>query len=108
MTTPTDNFRPPWAIIMWADDTHIYSEIPCVSGPPLIQRYSQSEAGLTKALSFLRGRKAAQGKGKVHPPPPPPGTLAVARPTSKRKLLPGLTDEDRLRAQAILKKKGLL
>lgn len=52
--TAAKSARPPWAIVAWVDDNSIYTEIPCVSGPPLIQKYALTEGGLSTALNFLR------------------------------------------------------
>lgn len=103
MTSASPSFRPPWAIVMWADGAFIYSEIPCVSGPPLIQRYSNTEGGLTKALSFLKDRQRTSGPSKGRVYPAPKVTRAKARP-----LPSGANEEDRAKARAILKKRGLI
>jgi hypothetical protein len=58
MTTSAKSFHPPWATLTWADDRYIYTEIPSAAGPPFIQRYTLSEGGLSKALSFLRDHHA--------------------------------------------------
>lgn len=46
--------RPPWSVVCWVDDNFVYTEVPCVSGPPLIQKYPLTEGGLSRALNFLR------------------------------------------------------
>ncbi len=46
--------RPAWAITAWVDDSYVYTELPVKDGPPLIQKYAFSEAGLSKALGLMR------------------------------------------------------
>jgi hypothetical protein len=53
----TSSFRPPWAVVMWADDNNIYAELPMTNGgPSYVTRYPKSEGGLSAALAVLMQR----------------------------------------------------
>lgn len=47
------DYRPPWAVIAWADEANVYIELPVKDGPPYIQRYPLTEGGLAKALKVM-------------------------------------------------------
>lgn len=54
MTTTAPSARPPWAVTCWVDNGAVYTEVPALTGPPLIQKYDLCDSGLNKALSFMR------------------------------------------------------
>ncbi len=87
---------PIYARKVWADDNSIFVEIPAVSGPPFIQKFSKTEGGLSKALALI---SIAHKKDK-----PTGGTYKFpTHPLTKR----GKNDfspEQRARARDILRK----
>jgi len=53
--TLASSARPLWAITVWCDNTHIFTELPSVNGgAPYIQKYALTEGGLSKAISLMR------------------------------------------------------
>lgn len=96
------DYIPPHAITCWVDDTHVYTAIPALVGPPLIQRYALTEGGLSKALSILRvQRKEALRRGGIEPARKGAPAVRKADPVKG-------TPEQREAALAILKKMGIL
>lgn len=100
MTTIAPSGHPAWAITCWVDDHAVYTEVPCKSGPPLIQKYSLSESGLAKALAFLRlMHKEARPAGSSY-------TIGQqANITKPRTQSPA---EARERALVVLRKAGII
>lgn len=100
MTTIASSGRPAWAIVCWADDNAVYTEVPCKNGPPLIQKYSLSESGLAKALAFLRAmHREAKPSG---------GTYTIGQQANITKRGAETPAEARERALAVLKKAGII
>lgn len=101
----TDSFAPPWAQTIWVDATHLYVSISAKSGPPLIQKYSKTEGGLSKALEFANARFwAAQPKGGTSTwTPPQPNITKVPSRVNKE----NFTREQRANALDLLRKMGL-
>lgn len=100
MTSAATSARPPWAIICWTDNGNVYTEIPAKSGPPLIQKYPLSEAGLAKALAFLR---ALHAEAK-----PNGGTYTILQQANITRPGPKVSEDVRERARAVLKKAGII
>lgn len=98
MTTAAPSFRPPYAVIAWADDVAVYVELPR-KPIPYIMKFPLTEAGLSKALNVMRVRHRQEPTryGNYKLPEP-----AVTRPTPK------FSDATRETARAILKKQGLI
>jgi hypothetical protein len=89
-------FAPPQAVVCWVDDAAVYCAVPARSGPPLIQRYPLSEAGLSKALNILRKQnREATRHGQRQPPAKPPMVKRAKREVPK---------EVRAEVQALLRK----
>ncbi len=88
--------RPPWSIVCWADDHAIFTEVPCISGPPLIQRYALTEGGLSKALDFLRAfHRQHQPTG---------GDYKITLQANIKRSAPQGSDAQREKAREILKR----
>lgn len=56
---PTDTFlltaKPPYAVIAWVDDAHVFIELPSKgTDAPYIMRFDLCDAGLGKALKLMR------------------------------------------------------
>lgn len=99
MATATD-FRPPWAVTMWADDEAIYLEIPAKDGPPFIQRYLKTEGGLSKALALMvTTHRKHQPKG---------GSYKIVNSFTRKSTINDFTQDQRETARAILRKHGLI
>lgn len=45
---------PKWARRMWYDAEAIYLEMPVVGHPPIIMKFDWTDAGLNKALNFMK------------------------------------------------------
>lgn len=98
----TDSFlptaRPAYAVIMWADDTRIFIELPCKDAPPYITAYAKTEGGLSKALGIMQ---AAYEKLK----PPSAPTHSLDHPKIRRfKSNVEATDSQRELARNILRR----
>lgn len=98
--TFAQSFTPSWAVTCWCDDAHVYVMIPATNAPPLIQKYPLTEGGLSKAINILRVQRQALGHGRVHKPSSPP----VKRDSD----LKPLTDRDRGKVLAAMKKAGIV
>jgi hypothetical protein len=72
-------FAPPQAVVCWVDDVAVYCAVPARSGPPLIQRYPLSEAGLSKALNILRKQNREAIRHGHRQPQPTPAKLKHAK-----------------------------
>ena len=92
--TSTTTFSPPWAVTCWADDTHVYVELPAKSGPPYIQAFSLTTAGLDKALKLMR---------KLHKAKNPTGSATYSFPTAPVRKL-GYTEAQRAATREVLRK----
>lgn len=100
MTEVAKSGRPPWAITCWVDDFAVFTEVPCKSGPPLIQKYSLSESGLSRALAFLRAMHLeARPNG---------GTYKIGVQANITKPGPKVSEETREKARAVLKRAGII
>lgn len=53
MTKFSSEYRPPWAVVAWADEANVFIELPVKDGPPYIQRFPITEGGLGKALKVM-------------------------------------------------------
>lgn len=95
------DFCPAWAVVCWADDSFVYTLIPTKSGPPLIQKHSLTEGGMTKAISVLRVQKKVQGAGRVHKPSSPVVTTKLQKPSP-------LSEEGRQKTLSVLRRMGLV
>lgn len=104
MTTSSKSFHPPWAVTIWMDDTHIFTEVPCIEGPPYIQKYSNTEGGLSLALNFLRDKR---DRAKAAADPKKRFVETKAHPLLKRPKS-AFTEEQRAAAKRILKKQGTI
>ncbi len=94
--TSASSARPPWAITCWADDHSIFTEVPAVSGPPLIQKYALTEGGLSKALDFLRAfHRQSQPTG---------GDYKITLQANIKRSSPAGSDAQREKAREILKR----
>lgn len=55
MANSAPTARPPHAVTMWCDNTHIYTELAATSGgQPYIQKHALTEGGLSKALAMMK------------------------------------------------------
>ena len=86
---------PAHAITCWIEGDRIFVAIPCTTGLPLIQAYSVTEGGLTKALNILRSTAKKAPKVRAAP--------AGASATT-------LTPDERrsVNAYSILKRRGMV
>lgn len=100
--TYASSYIPPSAVQCWVDDTHVYCCVPAVSGPPLIQAYALTEAGLSKALNILR-KQRVWAKASAEPKPKP-AEPKITRPRSKVVV----DDATREAARAIMRKRGII
>lgn len=99
MTTAATSFRPAWALVTWVDSNNLFTELPAISGPPLIQKYPLTATGLGEAISLMREiHRAMQPAGGTY--------KALTEPHITRPKALG-TDKQRADAAAILKKMGL-
>ena len=104
------NGAPAWAIVAWADDNFVYTQLPSKDGQaPLIQKYPLDSTGLGQALSMMR---------EIHREMNPPGKglefvsrttvkITPQRKGHKARPLKG-TEQQRQTAREILKKMGIL
>ena len=57
---PTDSAAlsaaPARAILLWTDDRDLYAEFPGPQGLPVVVRYPLTSAGISSALSLVRGK----------------------------------------------------
>src|SRR5882757_10068255 len=89
---------PPYAILVWADERNIYSQLPSVNGP-YVCAFPRTEGGLSQALHHM-GAMHAEHSGEPYVRP--------AAPPSKELLRKGLTQNDREAARDILKRLGVI
>ena len=54
MTHALPSAAPAYAVTAWVDDTAVYIQLRCDTGPPYVQRYAMTEGGLGKALALMR------------------------------------------------------
>ena len=100
--TFASDYIPPHAVTCWVDETAVYCAIPALSGPPLINRYPLTEAGLSKALDVLRkSRDLALRHGKAAP-------ARKASPVVTKIEKVKADDATREQARAVLKKMGII
>lgn len=98
MTAEATNFRPPWAISLWSDITHIYCEIPAKSGPSLVMSFAKTEGGLTKCINLMGAQcAAARAEGKVFEMP----VIHMPKATP-------VTETQRSLVRDILRKQGII
>lgn len=90
--------KPPWSVTCWADDVNVYLEVP--GTPPHILKYPLCEAGLSKALWFLRD---VYNKTKPKSPNGKPKSAVIRRFEGKREV-PQFSEESRATAREVLKK----
>lgn len=103
---------PPYAVVMWRDDSNIYVALPMTAGgPPYITRYPVTEGGLSAALEVLRKRKhevlsptEAQVLYKLPDHQP---QVQVKLTVAQTKLHAETTPEQREKARALLERLGL-
>lgn len=93
--TAAPSARPAWAITAWIDDSFVYTEVPAISGPPLIQKYELCDAGLSKALAFMRD---------LHRKHQPAGGSYTITQQAKIKTKAEPSVDQRAKASAILKR----
>lgn len=102
MTRPDtflQSFTPPHALTCWVDTEYVYTAIPTKSGPPLIQKYSLTEGGLTKALTALKVQRRDLGaKHKTK-------TTVVAK---RHQSDPRFNETQREKTRAVLRKMGII
>lgn len=99
MTTAATSFRPAWALCVWVDNNNLFTELPAISGPPLIQKYPLTSTGLSSAIAMMREiHRAMQPAGGTY--------KALAEPRITRPKPIG-TSAQREKAAGILKKMGL-
>jgi hypothetical protein len=103
MTTTAVTGRPPWSVVCWTDNTHLFIEIPGANGsPPYIEKYALTEGAFSKALAFMKSlHTKAEPSGGTYVLPSWPGMKKV--PSGQ-----GITANSRERAHAILKARGLI
>lgn len=107
MTSPAPDFRPPWAVIMWCDDTHIYTEIPTQSDLPYIRKEPLTEMGLTKSLRFMHSLYIqAKPKGGTRVAEKAKAAAAKPHPLTKGKAQVNTAQADA--ARAVLRKMGII
>lgn len=104
MTEAAKYFRPPWAVVAWADAEAVYVELP-MEPVPYIQRFPLTEGGLSKALRTLRDLTPPPPVGSAKFTLPPRTSLPV--PRGKRPKRPPLSPERRATILNLLKKSGL-
>jgi len=92
--------RPPWAVIAWTDYTNVYIELPSKEGPPYIQSFALSEAGLSKALHLMRDLHKRDL--------PRYGTHKVVQPVIQRKGAAQGSEASRDKVRELLKRKGII
>jgi hypothetical protein len=106
--------KPSHALTMWVDDTAIYVEIPATNGGyPYIQHFPLHEAGLSKALNFLRTRyeSAPTAEKNYTRAPVEPGYVCESAGASvvyRRQKGVKQTDVERAQAVAVLRKLGIV
>lgn len=88
---------PPYAVLCWADELNIYTQLPSVNGP-YVARFPRSEGGLSTALHHM-GAMHVEHSGQPYVRP----TLPSKELTTK-----GLTQNDREAARDALKKLGVI
>jgi len=88
---------PPYAVLMWADEMHVYAQLPSVNGP-YVARFARSEGGLAQALHHM-GALHVEHSGE-------PFVRADIPP--KALIQQGLTQNDREAARDVLKKLGVI
>jgi hypothetical protein len=95
--------HPAHALLCWIDDRHVYICVPVKNNPiPLIQSYPLHEAGLSKALNFLRTRyEELPSYEKNYTAPSAPISSKNGKP-------PVQSDAERTQALAVLRKMGLV
>lgn len=97
MTTAAKSAAPPYAVLVWADERNIYSQLPSVNGP-YVACFPRSEGGLAACLHHL-GAMHVEHSGEPY--------LRPSVPTQEMKKL-GLTTNDREAARDVLKKLGVI
>lgn len=103
---------PPYAVTCWTNDKEIFVAMPMTKGgQPFIVSFPLNEGGLTKALEVLRKRPkevvlptAAQPANYTKPPVQPQVRVSKAQ----EKLYAETTPEDRVAAQDLLRKLGMI
>jgi len=97
--------RPPWAVVMWADESSIYMELPVKDSPPYIQKFPYSEAGLSKALNTMHNVYEKLGAHEKKNG----GKRIVTHPLlEKRKPKDAFSTDQRTAARDVLRKLGLI
>lgn len=100
--------RPAWAITAWVDDSYVYTELPVKDGPPLIQKYAFSEAGLSKALGLMRNLHRKLSDPTVGQPQLQPHPNVKHKRTLYRGKPIEVSSEQRDMVHALLKKNGII
>lgn len=60
--TSAPTARPAYAVVVWCDHSHIFTEIPASNGgQPYVQKWSLTEGGLSKALAQMKSLYADSG-----------------------------------------------
>ncbi len=103
---------PAYAVTMWTNDREIFVAMPMTTGgQPFIISFPLNEGGLAKALEVLRKRPkevilptAAQPANYTKPPVQPQVKLSKA----SEKLHAETTPEQRVAAQDLLRKLGMI
>jgi hypothetical protein len=94
---------PTHALLCWVDDRNVYISIPTKSGLPFIERFPLHEAGLSKALNYLRIRyDELPSHEKNYTVPPVPVTVGRGGKP------PVQTEAQRDAALALLRKMGVV
>jgi hypothetical protein len=89
---------PAYAIKCWMDDNNVYAELPSLN-QPCVLKFPISEGGLAKCLAVLGARHSVEGHGAAY----------IHRPALNKKLMAaGVTVKDMERAEAVLKRVGVL
>lgn len=88
--------KPTWAVVAWVDDNSVFIELPCKDGPPYIQKFAFSDAGLSKALGLMRDLHRKQR--------PQGGTYAFAKHPKIKAAKGDFTEAQRANARDVLKR----
>ena len=108
MTKPdtfASEFIPPHAVTAWVDTNAVYVALPVKSGPPIIQSFALSEAGLFKALNTMRNvHKQAHGRRYAEPANPKIKKIPANKTGVLTKTEQSVSPKGRAEAVAVLRK----